>query len=69
MSPTLPPLAVAVTSYLFSSFSVAKCGCEINTWLSDCESGWLISCFFHTVFLELLRKACRHRALCCTADI
>lgn len=36
-------LSLAFSSYLFSCCSVAYIDSEKNTWMSDSESGWLIS--------------------------
>lgn len=66
-------LSLAFTSYLFSSFSVANCDFEMSTWMSDSESGWLISwvadfmanCVFPCCVLGALSRTCRHLALCC----
>lgn len=60
-------------------FSVADCDSEINTWMPDSESGWLISwvpdfmetVFLHAAFLELCRELAGtwRSAACCTVDI
>ena len=54
-------------------FSVAYCASEINTWMPDSESGWLISwvadfmanCVSPCCVFGALSRTCRHLALCC----
>lgn len=62
--------------YLLSFFGVANCDIEMNTWMSESDSGWLISwvadfmanCFFyHAVFLELYHEIAA--TVCCLLDI